>query len=314
MRILITGANGAMAKETIKHLIHDGYTDILMAVRTEEKGQTAKREILNSIHSSKNVNLSVVSEFDMNKPLEIKKAVQKLNGSNPFDVIFLAAGFAVFGDNYQSIKYNGKKIEKTIFQNLIGSHIVFSQLKKNDLIANGARVVLAGGEGARGIKGMIEKPYFASPEDFRNYIYLNSKILPKYNPLNAIGISKFIGALWAKKIAELESENMEVVWFSPGLTSGSAGLKSLPFIKRVIFGFTFGIMNLLGKSQTPEQGGRKYADCLTGKVGKNGELIGAPAGKAIGEYTEQTPLNPLLGNVELKEELWKTLQEVELEY
>ena len=311
MRIFITGANGAMAKETIKHLLQDGYSDIVMAVRTKAKGEVAKLEILDSISPSKNVNLSVVGGFDMNKPLEIEKAIKNLKRNGPFDIVFLAAGFAVFGDDYQSVEYNGKRIEKTIFQNLIGSHVVFSQLKKNDLIAKGARVVLAGGEGARGIKGMIEKPYFASPEDFRHYIYLNSKNLPKYNPLNAIGISKFAGALWTKKIAKLESENMEVIWFSPGLTSGSAGLNSLPFIKRTAFKFTFGIMNLLGKSQTPKQGGRKYADCLTGKVGKNGELIGAPAGKALGEYTEQTPLNSLLGSTELKEELWNILQEID---
>ena len=312
MRILITGANGAMAKETIKHLIHDGFTDIVMAVRTKTKGEIAKQEIMNSIESSKNVNLSVVEGFDMNKPKEIKNAVLKLKGGRPFDIVFLAAGFAVFGDEYQSVSYNGKKIEKTIFQNLIGSHIVFSQLKKNDLVSKKARVVLAGGEGARGIKGMIEKPSFTSATDFRNYIYLNSKDLPKYNPLNAIGVSKFAGALWTKKVAELESENMEVVWFSPGLTSGSAGLKNLPFIKRTLFGVTFGIMTLFGKSQKPKQGGRKYADCLTGKVGKNGELIGAPVGKAIGKYTEQTPLNPLLDSAELREELWSILQEIEL--
>lgn len=311
MRILITGANGAMAKETIKHLIHDGYTDIVMAVRTAAKGEIAKREILNTIDSSKNVNLSVVGGFDMNKPIETRKAIQKFKSDKPFDIVFLAAGFAVFGDDYQSVAYNGKKIEKTLFQNLIGSHFVFSELKRIKLISKGARVVLAGGEGARGIKGMIDKPYFDSAEDYRNYVFLNSADLPKYNALNAIGVSKFTGALWVKKIAALESDSMEVVWFSPGLTSGSAGLKSLPFIKRFVFGFTFGVMNLLGKSQTPKQGGRKYADCLTGKVGKNGEIIGAPAGKALGEYTEQTPLNTLLDNVELKEELWTILREID---
>ncbi len=311
MRYLITGANGAMAQETIKHLIKNGSTDIVMAVRTKEKGESAKNKILNDIGSIKNIKLSIVEGFDMNKPLEIKKAIASLKKQSPFQVVFLAAGFAVFEPDYQNVNFNGKKIEKTIFQNLIGSHIIFNELKKNNLLDKNARIVLAGGEGARGIKGMIEKPEFSSAKEFREYIYLKSDKLPKYNPMNAIGISKFIGGLWIKKMAEQKDNNFEFVWFSPGLTSGSAGLKNLPILKRSVFSLMFKIMNLLGKSQPPEKGGKKYADCLLGKIGKNGELIGAPKDKTIGKYTEQTPLNPLLNNRKLKDELWKVLQEIE---
>lgn len=310
MKILVTGANGALAKETIKHLIRDGFRDITMAVRSEARGETAKQEILESVESSQHSKLSIVSGFDMNGPSEITKVVKQLNENGPFDIIFLAAGFAVFGDNYQQVNCNGRKVEKTVFQNLVGNHIVFNELKKNDLIARGARVVIAGGEGARGIKGMIEKPYFSSPKALRDYIYLNHDGLPKYNPMNAIGVSKFVGALWVKKISKLEANQMEVIWFSPGLTSGSAGLKNLSLGKQAFFGLTFQIMSLLGKSQTPERGGRKFADCLIGKIGKNGELIGAPEGKTLGQYTEQTPLNTLLASTEMKDELWDILNEL----
>ena len=44
MRILITGANGAMAQETIKQLIKKGHTDIVMAVRDKSKGEDVWRE------------------------------------------------------------------------------------------------------------------------------------------------------------------------------------------------------------------------------------------------------------------------------
>lgn len=311
MKFLITGANGAMAQETIKHLIKNGHRDIVMATRSKTKGESAKNKILKDIGFIKNLNLTVVPGFDMNKPLEIKKAVSLLKKHLPFQVVFLAAGFAVFEENYQSINYNGKKIEKTIFQNLIGSHIVFNELEKSKLLDKKARIVLAGGEGARGIKGMIDKPEFSSSKELREYIFLKSNKLPKYNPMNAIGVSKFVGGLWIKKMAELNSHNFDFIWFSPGLTSGSAGLKSLPILKRVIFAGMFKIMNLIGKSQSPKKGGEKYADCLLGKIGTNGKLIGAPKGKTIGKYTEQTALNPLLNSKELRDELWKILQEIE---
>ncbi|MEQ9422885.1 MAG: hypothetical protein RJQ09_00600 [Cyclobacteriaceae bacterium] len=76
---------------------------------------------------------------------------------------------------------------------------------------------------------------------------------------------------------------------------------------------TFGILDMIGLSQNPEKGGRKNADCLVGKVGKNGELIGAPAKKSIGAYTEQTALNTQLDDVALREELWNILGEVVVE-
>ncbi|CAM1371267.1 SDR family NAD(P)-dependent oxidoreductase [Tenacibaculum xiamenense] len=309
-RILITGANGAMAKETIKHLIKHGYNNIVMAVRTKHKGEIAKREILQSVKSDQTLRLVVIDGFDMNHPEKITAAVQKLDKTEPFDIVFLAAGFAVFSDNYESITYKNTQFEKTVFQNLIGSHIVYVQLKRIGLLSKTARIVLAGGEGARGISGMIKKPRFESKKSLMGYIHLKSESLPKYNPMNAIGVSKFVGGLWVKKLAEIEPD-FEVVWFSPGLTSGSSGssgLKNLPRVKQTVFNLMFGMMNFIGQSQSPQKGGEKYADCLMGNVGKSGELIGAPKGKTLGKYTEQTPLNTDLEKIELREALWDSLK------
>lgn len=59
-RILITGANGALAKETIKYLVKDGYSDIVMAVRKKAKGLAAREEIPKSVTLAAKPNLSVV--------------------------------------------------------------------------------------------------------------------------------------------------------------------------------------------------------------------------------------------------------------
>jgi len=307
--ILVVGANGALAKETIKQLLHDGATKITMACRTATKGEEAKEEILNEFGKKDHVELSVIGGFDMTNPLMIEKAIQELPSDKPFDIIFLAAGFAVFTDGYQAVNWKGKKVEKNVFQNMVGSHLTFLGLKKAGLIAKGARVVLAGGEGSRGIKGMIESPNFTSAQELRDYIYLNDA--PKYNPMNAIGVSKFCGALWTSKISELEKNNMEIIWFSPGLTSGSSGLKTLPPVKRWFMNnIMFGILGLMGQSQSPSEGGRKNADCLEGKIGANGNLLGAPAGKSIGKITDQTPLNPLFSNQDMIDEFWSILGEL----
>tara|TARA_Y100000385_G_C13107232_1_gene648907 strand:- start:2859 stop:3410 length:552 start_codon:yes stop_codon:yes gene_type:complete len=183
---------------------------------------------------------------------------------------------------------------------MIGSHVTLSWLNKMKLLTKGVRVVLAGGEGARGIKGMIESPQFYSIKEFRDYVFLNKT--PKYNPMNAIGVSKLCGALWTSKISKLEADNMNIVWFSSGLTSGSAGLKTLPLLQRWFMNtIIFGIFRLMGRAQTPSEGGRKFADCLEGKIGANGDLIGAPQGKSIRNFTDQTPMNPHFSDKGLSE-------------
>ena len=305
--ILIVGANGALAKETIKHLISDGAINVTMACRSESKGLATKKEIEESI-SSKKAKLSVIGGFDMNNPAKITKAIKSLSGLDRYDIVFLAAGFAVFSDDYESVEWNGKKVEKNIFQNLIGSHITLSELKKNNLLNKNARIVLAGGEGARGIKGMISKPEFSSVAEFRDYVFLQKT--PKYNPMNAIGVSKLCGALWTSKISKLEEGNLEIIWFSPGLTSKSSGLKTLAAPKRIFMGLMFGILSLIGKSQDPKEGGRKNADCLTGKIGENGDLLGAPEGVALGGITDQRSMNSAFSNENLINEMWKILEEV----
>lgn len=307
--ILITGANGAMARETIKQLIANGATSIVMACRSKAKGLIAKKEIEDELGVGNKVNLRVIGGFDMNDPKKIRSAIYSLPNNLSFDIVFLAAGFAVFSDDYQAVEWDGKRIEKNIFQNLMGSHVTLKLIKENNLLKPNARVVIAGGEGARGLKGLIEKPEFSTPEELRDYVFL--KQTPPYNPMNAIGVSKFCGALWTKKMAEVFKDEHETIWFSPGLTSGSDGLKTLPPFKRWFMNnvlFTF--MALAGKSQTPQKGGQKFAECLIGKIGNNGNLIGAPEGKSIGKFTEQTSMNSALSNQALIDEFWKILEEL----
>ena len=307
--ILVIGANGGLASATIKHLLNDGYRNIVMACRTLKKGEIAKSKILNEIPSKKGVNLSVVDGFDMNDPLKIEEAVKKMEGNWSFDTVFLAAGGAVFTNSFQVIEYNGKKIERNVFQNMMGSHISLSLLKKHNLLNSKTRVIMSGGEGARGLKGMIDAPEFNTVLDLKKYIFVESNV--KYNPMNALGASKFFGALWTRKIAEVERENLEVVWFSPGLTYGTDGLQGLsPAKKWFMKNIMFNIMRLIGQAQSPDDGGRKFANAINGSLGVNGDLLGAPAGKAIGRITDQTPMNPDFSNQEYIDEFWMILEDL----
>ena len=45
-------------------------------------------------------------------------------------------------------------------------------------------------------------------------------------------------------------------------------------------------------------------DCLAGKYGQSGDLIGAPEGKALGKLVDQKPMNSGLTNFQLIEAFW----------
>lgn len=303
--IIVVGANGGLATETIRHLIKDGAENITLACRTFEKAI----DLQNRLHASSGkgkLNLTPVGGFDMHDQQSIEKAVTALQHN--FDIVFLAAGGAVFKDTYQSIKNNGYEIEKTAYQNLFGAHITLNALLKNNKINSNARIVYAGGEGARGIPGMIENPEFANSNALRNYIHL--KKTPKYNAMNAIGVSKFLGALWVQKLAKISNKNFEIIWFSPGLTYGTNGLNSMTPVKKwVMENVGFQLMRLIGKAQSPSDGGRKFADAIKGSIGKDGDVLGAPEKQTLGKITDQIPMNKSLSNQALIEELWSILEE-----
>ncbi|MGI9531950.1 hypothetical protein [Lutimonas sp.] len=54
----------------------------------------------------------------------------------------------------------------------------------------------------------------------------------------------------------------------------------------------------------------KYLLSLTGVLGTNGDVLGAPEGKVLGEITNQKPMNASLTNNFLIDELWNILTEV----
>ncbi|MCP5071258.1 MAG: SDR family NAD(P)-dependent oxidoreductase [bacterium] len=307
MNVFITGANGGLGLETCKHLLGDGVERLVLACRSEEKASGAKRELSPSATKTE---LCTASGFDMNDPDAIRAGVAELGASSPFDVVFLQSGGVTYGNAWKTIEYGGRQIERTIFQNVLGAHATLMALIDRGLVAPNARVVLAGGEGARGIPGLIENPSFASPLELRDYVTVADPSR-RYHEMNAMGVSKFAGALWTLEAAERFGDSMEVIWFTPGLTAGTKGLNGVGKFKQWMFeNVGFPMMVLLGKAQTAEQGARKYADCLQGKIGHNGDLIGAPEGTALGHLQDQKPMNPSLTDANLRREFWAIVEEV----
>lgn len=301
MSILVTGANGGIGMETIKLLVQADAARIVLACRSQAKAESTKGKL----QGFGSTNLEAAGGFDMTQEESIRKAVERLPSGQQFDIVFLQSGGLVAGDSFQFVHARGMQVERTIFQNTLGGYLTLKYLEARQLIRPGARIVFAGGEGARGIPGMIQKPVFTSVADFQSYV---SEGRAKYNDLNAIGISKFASALLVQKLAAVGMDR-EYVWFSPGLTGGTKGLDSVPGPKRILLKHIgFPIMRLLGLAQSPAQAAAKYVACLAGEHGRNGDLIGAPEGKALGKLVDQKPMNPCLTNHLLRDAFWEMTQ------
>lgn len=297
--ILITGANGGIGIETVKALIKEGAERIALACRTQTKAEEAIVQL-----PSSNTKLEPYGGFDMTEEAEIKQAVENLPKGEQFDIVFLQSGGMVVADDFQFVRANGRNIERTIYQNVFGGYMVTQQLKKHGLLSDHARIVFAGGEGARGINGLIKKPEYQSVNELKTYI---SEGIGKYVDLNAIGASKFMSALLVQKLAEIDPERT-YVWFSPGLTARTKGLNSVPNPKRFIMEkIGFPIMQLIGFAQSPERAAEKYVESLKGLHGNSGDIIGAPEGIALGKLVDQKPMSEGLTNLQFRDAFWEII-------
>ena len=266
----------------------------------KEKAEESIKKIL----TSANTKLEAFGGFDMNNGKSIKKSVELLPAGEKYDIIFLQSGGMVVADTYQFVNTNGQNIEKTISQNVLGGYITLLELNKKGLLRHDARIVFAGGEGARGIKGMIDRPDFKSVNAFRSYILQGGD---NYSDINALGASKYMSALLVQKLSLVDPDH-SYVWFSPGLTAGTNGLASVSNPKRFIMEkIGFPLLQAFGLAQNPQQAAQKYVYCLNGDYGVSGDLLGAPEGKTLGSLVDQKPMNKALTNHLFRDELWKII-------
>lgn len=307
LNIFMTGANGGLGFETALQLVDAKVNSLTLGARTTVKSEGAKKRLLTK-YPKVSTELITSGGYDMTNPKAIKNAVSKLPKEVIYDVIFLQSGGVFFTDDYQYTQFNGMRWEATVFQNAIGGLITYYALKERGLVAQDARIVFAGGEGARGIPGMIEKPIFNNIAALESYLFGKTNV-PKYNPMNAIGVSKLLSAFMVMKLAETAKKET-FVWFSPGLTGGTNGLKDNPPLKRFMMEkVAFPIAKLFGFSQSPQQGAAKYVDALFGKYGGNGDVLASPDGKTLGPIVDQKPMNVMFNKPEVINQFWQIIQD-----
>ncbi|MEM6930297.1 MAG: SDR family oxidoreductase [Myxococcota bacterium] len=297
-RVLVTGANGGLGLATCIAALKEG-AHVVLACRSADKAASAQARAV-AAAGVPTARALAAGGFDMLDPSAIDRAVAALP-NEPLDVVFLQAGGWVVADEAQHVVLGGRRVERTLAQNVVGAHATLRALMASGRLAPHGRVVIVGGEGARGVPRAIRKPTFADLAHFERAL---AGVPGPYVPIDALGVAKLCAALWAQHLAR-HTDDLEVVWFTPGLIGGTRGTAGLPALQEfIVQRIAFPLFVALGRAQWPATAAAKCVDCLAGRVGRHGDLLGAPEGAALGPLTDQKPMNPHFTDPRMQRAVW----------
>jgi len=301
-RVLVTGANGGLGLATSRAILEEGGT-VVFACRSMAKAQAAAEAARQGTDLAPDRTVAA-GGFDMLDPAAIDSAVEALP-PELIDVVFLQAGGWVWADELQTVAVGGVPVEATVAKNVVGAHATLRALLQSDRLSAGARVVIVGGEGARGVPGAIARPSFLDARQFE--AYLGGKPAGPYVPIDALGVAKLCAGLWALQAAEaFDATELSVLSFTPGLIGGTGGTAGMPAWKEALFQrVAFPLMVALGRAQWPAAAAAKCVDALSGRVGQHGDVLGAPEGKTLGPITDQVPMQPAFGDPAFRTSVWR---------
>ena len=270
-RILITGANSGLGKESARQLARRSETEkIYLACRNPEKAREAKRSLERSTgRSIFEIVIMDVSDLD-----SVRSAVEELN--EPIDALIMNAG-GMGGKDPLGKSSNGV----------------------SSLVA-----LYAGSEGARGVEEMkMRRPQLqsSSVEEFSRVID-GSFFSEEFEPMEAYGYVKYMAALWISSEAR-KHRNLRLITMSPGFTRGTAAMDDLPPRQRFMFKYIMMpiVAPLKGMVHKLEKGAKRFVDGITDDSFVSGVFYASKANKLVGPVMDQSTIFPDLNNTDFQD-------------
>lgn len=118
--VIVTGANGGLGKEIIKHVIRLGASKVILGCRSRSRGDQAKEEIEALTKCSPDT--IEVWQLDLESPSSIKRFVDQANNLPRLDVVINNAG--IHANKFKTV-YD---TEHTLAVNNIGTFLLALQL------------------------------------------------------------------------------------------------------------------------------------------------------------------------------------------
>jgi len=288
-KILITGANGGLGKDTARQLALIKETEkIYLACRSETKALEAKKSLENSTgRSIFEIVLMDVSNID-----SVKAAVASLN--EPIDALVMNAG-GMGGKNPGGLTSDG--VTEIFAANVLGHAVLLEELLKAGKLKKVA--LYASSEAVRGVKQLgMDQPSLptSSAEEFSS-VFDGSFFGEKLDPMQAYGYVKYGATMWMASQARKHPE-IRFISMSPGSTSGTAAMDSLPPPMKFMFKYVMMpiVMPLRGLAHKLEKGARRFVEGISDESLSSGVFYASKPNKLIGPVIDQSSIFPDLNN------------------
>ncbi|KUI52985.1 Retinol dehydrogenase 14 [Cytospora mali] len=189
--VIVTGANGGLGKEIVKHIIRLGASKVICGCRSLSRGAEAKKEI--EAMSKCTPDIIEVWELDLESPQSIRGFVKRANGLPRLDVVINLAGVRCF--NFQVV-YD---TERTLAINNIGTFLfalpLIPKLKETARKFGTTPVMTIVGS------ALYDRAKY--PDNPGEDIFAYFKDKTKVNPWNQYNLSKLIQLYTLIKLATL---------------------------------------------------------------------------------------------------------------
>ena len=232
---IVTGATSGLGFEAAAQLAEEGWASVTITGRNAERAQAAAEQLKE--RTGKDVFETLV--VDLNKSTSVTEAATELaRRGDSIDFLLLNAGMV----SGSELVKTDEDIEITFASSLIGHHQLTMRLLEDGLLAEKARIVIAGSEAARGDVPTFNPTDLAafSAKSFDGDLVVGAEALirgenVKYKSATAYSNAKMFVAWWSAQLANRLPEGMTVNAVSPGSAPNTgASRNATGFLKYVM--------------------------------------------------------------------------------
>ncbi|MGL1894492.1 MAG: SDR family NAD(P)-dependent oxidoreductase [Spirochaetaceae bacterium] len=283
-RIMITGANAGLGKESARQLAYvNGTEKVILACRNRDKALAAQNELEN-ITGKKIYEILIM---DVSNLESVKKAVNELEV--PIDALIMNAG-GMGGPTPNKKTEDG--VTHIAASNVLGHVLLLDELLKKKRLNNVA--LFAGTEAARGVPKMgMKRPSLktSSVEEFKS-IFDGSFFPENVKPMVSYGPVKY-AAIMSLMSTSRKYPDIKILSMSPGGTSGTEAAKNLPGIMKFMM---VKLMPLMGMMHSLETGAKRFVDGIADNKFESGNFYASKAKAVTGAIIDQSDIFPDLKN------------------
>ncbi|MEN0068236.1 MAG: SDR family NAD(P)-dependent oxidoreductase [Myxococcota bacterium] len=307
---LVTGANSGLGFEAAAQLAEQGYDRVILACRTLEKAEAARRELVErvGVDPFDTLAIDVADIASSNAAAEVL-----IERGHSLDALLLNAGL-VPGD---SLTHSVDGFEMSFAASVVGHHVLTMRLLEAGLL-KGARIVIAGSEVANNdlpsMMGMAVYDFVTgAPREFGKTLreamtaFARGEKPEAYVGTRTYSTTKVFSAWWSAALARRVGDQLSVFTVSPGSNLSTNAARNTKGIQRFLFTKVMpAIGSLIGWDQPVASGARRYLDVLHGgDAFVSGRTYTSAPRKMVGPLHEVTMLH--INDVERQETAWDVL-------